>query len=233
MNQKLELLSPSGDIDRLKLAVKFGADAVYVGGEMFGMRTNPSNFNADQLKEAVNIVHSAGKRLYLTCNTLPRNNELGALPDYLKYVAEIGVDALIIADMGVLSLAKKYAPDTEIHMSTQVGIVNYAAANALYDMGAKRIVTARELSLMKSKLFVTKQILIWKLRPLFMVQCVCRLAEDVFCRIIWWAEMPTEAIVLSLAGGNIILLRKLVRVSISRLIRTKTVLIFLTLVICV
>ena len=147
MNQKLELLSPSGDIERLKLAVKFGADAIYVGGEMFGMRTNPSNFNADQLKDAVNIVHSAGKRLYLTCNTLPRNNELDALPDYLKYVAEIGVDALIIADMGVLSLAKKYAPDTEIHMSTQVGIVNYAAANALYEMGAKRIVTARELSL--------------------------------------------------------------------------------------
>lgn len=156
MNQKLELLSPSGDIDRLKLAVKFGADAIYVGGEMFGMRTNPSNFNADQLKEAVNIVHSAGKRLYLTCNTLPRNDELGALPDYLKYVAEIGVDALIIADMGVLSLAKKYAPDTEIHMSTQVGIVNYAAANALYEMGAKRIVTARELSLDEIKIIRDK-----------------------------------------------------------------------------
>ena len=143
----IELLSPSGDMERLKLAVKFGADAVYVGGEMFGMRTNPSNFNADQLKQAVELVHNNNKKIYLTCNTLPRNNELGALPDYLKYVQQIGVDALIIADMGVLSLAKKYAPDTDIHMSTQVGIVNYAAANALYDMGASRIVTARELSL--------------------------------------------------------------------------------------
>ena len=112
MNQKLELLSPSGDIDRLKLAVKFGADAIYIGGEMFGMRTNPSNFNADQLKQAVELVHSAGKRLYLTCNTLPRNNELDYLPDYLKYVESIGIDALIIADMGVLALAKKYAPNT-------------------------------------------------------------------------------------------------------------------------
>lgn len=143
----IELLSPCGDMERLKLAVKFGADAVYLAGEMFGMRTNPSNFNADQLKQAVELVHSQNKKIYITCNTLPRNNELEALPDYLKYVASIGVDALIIADMGVLSMAKKYAPDVDVHMSTQVGIVNYAAANALYDMGASRIVTARELSL--------------------------------------------------------------------------------------
>ncbi len=147
MNHNIELLSPAGDMERLKLALKFGADAIYVGGEMFGMRTNPSNFNADQLKEAVELVHQNNKKLYLTCNTLPRNNELAVLPDYLKYVESIGVDALIIADMGVLSIAKKYAPNTDIHMSTQVGIVNYAAANALYDMGASRIVTARELSL--------------------------------------------------------------------------------------
>lgn len=147
MEHDIELLSPSGDIERLKLAVKFGADAIYVGGEMFGMRTNPSNFDYDGLKQAVDIVHSAGKKLYLTCNTLPRNNEIVHLPEYLKYVASIGVDALIVADMGVLALAKKYAPDTDIHISTQVGVVNYEAANALYDMGAKRIVTARELSL--------------------------------------------------------------------------------------
>lgn len=145
--QFLELLSPSGDMERLKLALKFGADAIYVGGEQFGMRTNPSNFKADELKTAVELVHSAGKKLYLTCNTLPRNNEIDVLPEYLRYVAEIGVDALIIADMGVLNLAKKYAPDVDIHMSTQVGIVNYQAANALYELGAKRIVTARELSL--------------------------------------------------------------------------------------
>lgn len=145
--KKIELLSPSGDMERLKLALKFGADAIYVGGSMFGMRTNPTNFDADQLKNAVNLVHENNKKIYLTCNTLPRNNEIEQLPDFLKYVSEIGVDALIIADMGVLSLAKKYAPDTEIHISTQAGIVNYQSANAFYEMGAKRIVTARELSL--------------------------------------------------------------------------------------
>lgn len=145
--RKIELLSPAGDFERLKLALKFGADAVYLGGEQFGMRTNPSNFNADQLKEAVSLAHSLGKMVYLTCNTLPRNNEIEYLPDFLKYAADIGIDAFIIADVGVMMLAKKYAPDVEIHMSTQVGIVNYQTANSFYELGAKRIVTARELSL--------------------------------------------------------------------------------------
>ena len=145
--RNIELLSPAGDFERLKLALKFGADAVYLGGEQFGMRTNPSNFNADELKKAVELAHSMGKKVYLTCNTLPRNNEIEFLPDFLKYAKEINIDAFIIADMGVMMLAKKYAPDVEIHMSTQVGIVNYQTANGLYDLGARRIVTARELSL--------------------------------------------------------------------------------------
>lgn len=147
LNHNIELLSPAGDFERLILALKFGADAIYCAGEQFGMRTNPSNFDSDKLKQAVELVHSHNKKIYITCNTLPRNNELGALPDYLKFLADIGVDALIIADMGVMMLAKKYAPDVDIHMSTQVGIVNYESANALYELGASRIVTARELSL--------------------------------------------------------------------------------------
>lgn len=145
--QKIELLSPAGDFERLKLAVKFGADAVYVGGSKFGMRSNPSNFDETQLKEAVGFVHTSGKKLYLTCNTLPRNNEIPELPAFLKFAQDVGVDAFIIADMGVLQLAKKYAPDVDIHVSTQAGIVNYAAANAYYELGATRVVTARELSL--------------------------------------------------------------------------------------
>ncbi len=145
--KSIELLSPAGDFERLKLALKFGADAVYLGGRQFGMRTNPSNFNYEQLKDAVALAHSMGRKVYLTCNTLPRNNEIEYLPEFIKYSASIGIDAFIIADIGVMALAKKYAPDVEIHMSTQVGIVNYQTANTLYEMGAKRIVTARELSL--------------------------------------------------------------------------------------
>lgn len=145
--RNIELLSPCGDFERLKLALKFGADAVYLAGEMFGMRTNPSNFSADELKKAVELAHSLGKKVYLTCNTLQRNEEIEKLPEFLKYAQDIGIDAFIIADIGVMALAKKYAPNVDIHMSTQVGIVNYQTANTLYEMGASRIVTARELSL--------------------------------------------------------------------------------------
>lgn len=145
--RNIELLSPAGDLKRLRLAAKFGADAVYCAGSMFGMRTNPSNLNGNELKEAVELVHSQNKKIYITCNTLPRNDEIPFLPDFLKYAQDIGVDAFIIADMGVLAAAKKYAPNVDVHISTQAGIVNYASANAFYDMGATRIVTARELSL--------------------------------------------------------------------------------------
>ena len=147
-----ELLAPAGDMERLELAVKFGADAVYVGGTQFGMRSNPSNFDPAQLQAACKLVHAAGKKLYLTCNTLPRSYELDALPDFLRSARAAGVDAFIIADMGVLAIAKQAAPEVEVHISTQAGIVNYAAANAFYQMGAKRIVTARELSLDEIKM---------------------------------------------------------------------------------
>lgn len=154
--RNIELLSPCGDFERLKLALKFGADAVYLAGEMFGMRTNPSNFDADELKKAVELVHSLGKKVYLTCNTLPRNDEIEKLPDFLKYAEQIGIDAFIIADIGVMAMAKKYAASVDIHMSTQVGIVNYQTANTLYEMGASRIVTARELSLEEIKVIRDK-----------------------------------------------------------------------------
>ncbi len=152
MMKRVELLSPAGDMERLELAVKFGADAVYVGGTQFGMRSNPSNFDPAQLQAACELVHAAGKKLYLTCNTLPRSYELDALPDFLRSARAAGVDAFIIADMGVLAIAKQAAPEVEVHISTQAGIVNYAAANAFYQMGAKRIVTARELSLDEIKM---------------------------------------------------------------------------------
>ena len=145
--KKVELLAPAGDFERLKCAVKYGADAVYLAGTMFGMRTAPANFPADRLREAVEYAHERGVKVYLTCNTLPRNSDLPSLPAFLSNAKEAGVDALIISDMGVLDAAGKYAPGVEIHISTQHGIVNYLAAEHFYRSGAKRIVTARELSL--------------------------------------------------------------------------------------
>ncbi len=142
----LEVLAPAGDTERLKAAVDYGADAVYLGGKIFGMRAGPKNFTYDELRSAVEFSHSKNVKVYLTCNTLPRNNEIPNFRQFIDEAVSCGVDALIIADLGLLSLAKKYAPDMEVHMSTQTGIVNYASANALYNMGVKRIVVARELS---------------------------------------------------------------------------------------
>ena len=147
MERRIELLAPAGDMDRLKCAVKYGADAVYLAGKMFGMRTAPSNFSFEQLEEAVAYAHGSGVKVYLTCNTLPRNPEIAELPAFLERAAASGVDALIISDVGVFELAKKHAPGVELHVSTQHGIVNYLSACAFYRMGAKRVVLARELSL--------------------------------------------------------------------------------------
>ncbi len=144
---QVELLSPAGDRERLEAALMYGADAVYLGSTSLGMRAAPQNFNAEQLKSAVELCHSMGKKAYLTCNVLAHNSDLAALPAIIESAVDAKIDAMIISDMGVLATVKKLAPQMEIHISTQTGIVSYAAANAMYDMGAKRVVLARELSI--------------------------------------------------------------------------------------
>ncbi len=144
---KLELLSPAGDYERFRAALDYGADAVYLGGQAFGMRAAPQNFTAEALKAAADEAHGRNVKVYLTCNTLPRNSEIPLFRRFMEEAVYCGVDAVIVADIGLMSLVKKYAPDMEIHMSTQTGIVNYAAARELYNMGAKRVVLARELSM--------------------------------------------------------------------------------------
>ncbi len=142
-----ELLAPAGDMECLKAAVDFGADAVYLAGNRFGMRTAPKNFDAETLPQAVEYAHNKGARVYLTCNTVPRNDELPELPEHIRWTSGSGIDGYIVTDIGVLEQIKKLAPQCEIHISTQAGITNYGAANAFYNMGAKRVVLAREVSL--------------------------------------------------------------------------------------
>ena len=146
-----ELLCPAGDLDRLKTAVSFGADAVYIAGEEFGMRTAAAHSSREDLKTAVEYAHSHGVRVHITCNTLPHEDEITRLPEYLTFLNGIGVDAIIASDLGTINMVKKYAPDTDLHVSVQSGIVNSATASAFYDMGAKRVVLARELSLAEIK----------------------------------------------------------------------------------
>ncbi len=147
MNSKPEILSPAGDPDSLQAALDFGADAVFLAGKRFGMRTSPRNFDDAQLRAACEAAHALGRHIHLTVNTLPRCDELGDLPDFLTMAQDCGVDAFIIADLGVFETAKRCAPKVARHISTQAGVTNHAAANVLYNMGASRVVLARELSL--------------------------------------------------------------------------------------
>ena len=145
--RKLELLSPAGDMERLKMSVLYGADAVYMAGTSFGMRSFAGNFTPEELPLAVKYAHDHGVKCHVTVNTMPRNDEVVHLPAYLEQLNDAGVDALILADLGAFTLAGKYAPNCERHISTQQSIANYACAQAWYDLGAKRVVLARECSL--------------------------------------------------------------------------------------
>ena len=144
---KPEVLCPAGDLARLRAAVDYGADAVYLAGEEFGMRTAANNFGEDDLRTGTVYAHSHGVKVFVACNTLPHNDELPRLPAFLELLADIGVDGIIASDIGTIGMVKKYAPQQELHVSVQSGIVNYETARAFYNMGAKRIVAARELSL--------------------------------------------------------------------------------------
>ena len=145
--KKPELLSPAGDWEKLQMAVAYGADAVYLAGTAFGMRSFAGNFTDEELPRAVQYAHDHGVKVHVTVNTMPRSGEVERLPAHLERLDDAGVDALIVADLGAFTLAGKYAPHCQRHISTQQSIANYASAAAWYDLGATRVVLARELSL--------------------------------------------------------------------------------------
>ena len=147
MAEHIELLAPAGDMERLRMSLAYGADAVYLAGTDFGMRSFAGNFTPEELKQAVALCHSRGVAVHVTCNTMPRNGEIARMPEWLSYLQEVGVDAAILADVGVLSLLKKHAPKLKAHISTQASVSNYQAAAAWHELGASRVILARELSL--------------------------------------------------------------------------------------
>ena len=142
-----ELLCPAGNFEKMKAAILYGADAVYLASDMFGMRAAADNFTLEELCEATNYAHSHGVKIYVTVNTMPHTVEYERLKKYLKEFDRIGVDALIISDLGVFTLARELIPKMEIHISTQASIVSSYTATAYHKMGARRVVLARELSL--------------------------------------------------------------------------------------
>ncbi len=145
--RKIELLSPAGDRERLEMAVAYGADAVYLAGDEYGMRSFAGNFAGDTLEDAVAYARARGVAVHVTCNTMPRGDEIARLPAFLERLEAAGVTAAIVADVGVLSLVRRYAPSVQIHVSTQASVVNAVSARAWHDLGAQRVILARELSL--------------------------------------------------------------------------------------
>lgn len=142
-----ELLSPAGDRESLAAALRFGADAVYIGGETLQLRAKTAGFDREAVLEAVKLAHEAGKRLYVAMNSLAKNGEIPLARDYARFLRDAGVDAAIVSDIGVLTAVRESAPGLELHLSTQASCMNYAAARAWHDLGVKRIVLAREMSI--------------------------------------------------------------------------------------
>lgn len=143
---KPELLAPAGNLEKLKTAITFGADAVYLGGGKLNLRAFADNFSTEELKEGLEFAHTRGRKVYVTVNIIPHDSDLVGIEDYLKELYEIGVDAVLIADTGVMAIAKEVVPDLEIHLSTQANCLNYEAAKFWHNVGVKRVVTAREMT---------------------------------------------------------------------------------------
>ena len=146
MRKNPELLAPAGTMEKLQMALAYGADAAYLGGAQFGLRAFGGNFTNEEIRAAVNLAHGVGKKIYVTVNVFPHNEDLVSLPDYLRFLADVEVDAVLVADLGVFMLAREVATQLPVHISTQANNVNWRTVRAWQELGAERVVLARELS---------------------------------------------------------------------------------------
>ena len=206
-----ELLIPASSLEVLKTAVLYGADAVYIGGEMYGLRAKARNFSREDMEAGVKFAHENGVKVYVTANIVAHNEDLEGIREYFRELKEIGPDALIISDPGVFMIAREECPDIERHISTQANSTNYATYNFWYAQGASRGVAAREQNFLR---FVPTFQKIWKSKLLFTVQCAFPIPEDAFSVIILLEEMQTWELVHILAAGNTMSWRKAVRANI-------------------
>ena len=201
--EKMELLAPAGNMEKMKMAFRFGADAVFLAGKQFGLRAYGGNFSKEQLKEAVDYAHERGKKVYITVNIIPREDELEGLDDYLKYLYEIKVDAVIVSDLGIFSVCREVTPNLPVHISTQASTANWRAAKMWKDMGAERIVLAREVSV--SEMADIRKKVDVELEVFGHGQCAYHGRDVVFCRIFSHTvkDNPTEENVYRHADSSI------------------------------
>lgn len=144
--KRVELLAPAGDLEKLKYAIIYGADAVYIGGQVFGLRAAAKNFSLEEMKEGIEFAHVRGKRVFLVLNIIPHNEDIHYLEQYIEQIKDLGLDAVILSDPGTFMFVKQYAPSLEVHLSTQANNTNFMSANFWHAQGVKRVILARELS---------------------------------------------------------------------------------------
>ena len=232
-NRKPELLIPASNLEVLKTAVVFGADAVYIGGEAFGLRAKAKNFSKEDMAEGIRFAHSHGKKVYVTANILAHNRDLDGARAYFRELKEIGPDALIISDPGMFTLARQEWPEVEIHISTQANNTNYMTYRFWWEQGAKRVVSARELSLAEIREIrenIPKEM---EIEALCMGPCAFLIPEDAFSAIISPDGMPIRGNVPIPAAGNMRSWKRAVRENIFRSMKMRGALLFSTPRICV
>lgn len=219
--RKPELLVPASSLEVLKVAVIFGADAVYIGGEVFGLRAKAKNFSMEDMKEGIAFAHAHGVKVYVTANILAHNQDLAGVRAYFAELKEIGPDALIISDPGVYRIAMEVCPEIERHISTQANNTNYGTYQFWYEQGAKRVVTARELSLEEIREIREHIPEEMEIETLFTERCASRIREDACCQTILQEEMPTRAPAPIRAGGSMRSWKSPVRENTCRYMKTR------------
>lgn len=178
--EDFELLAPAGDLEKLKIAIIYGADAVYFGGEMFSLRAGAGNLTIEEMKEGTAFAHERGKRCYLTVNIFAHNEDIDPLTEYLQKIREVDIDGFIVSDPGVIDLIREIIPDAEIHLSTQANMTNFRTAGFWYKMGVKRLVLARELTFRRSARYGTISLRTWSWRLSFTEPCAFPIPAGVF-----------------------------------------------------
>ena len=196
--KKPELLLPAGSLEVLKTAFDYGADAVYIGGEAFGLRANAKNFSPEEMAEGLRFAHERGKRVFVTANILAHNNDLNEAEKYFEELAALRPDAIIVSDPALFMLAKRLCPGIELHVSTQANNTNYGTFLFWRELGASRVVTARELSLAEVRAFRRR----WKLRLLCTAPCVSLIRGAACSRASWRGETRTTVSAPTPAAGS-------------------------------
>ena len=202
MSHGIELLAPAGNLEKLKTVLRYGADAAYLGGKAFNLRAGSANFSMESLREGVEYAHSLGKRVYVTLNIIAHNRDVKGLPNFIKFLEEVKVDAVIVADIGIMSLVREYS-NLPIHVSTQASTANWMTAKTFHQMGAKRVVLARELGLDEIKAIKTSEYPVPAPRPANSRLDTSKIKETFMLTLPSWQEEVSKVLQMLIDSNGV------------------------------